>query len=890
MTLRKRTLLLSSLILVVLLVAIYFVAATVFQRGFAGVEEDHMRADLARIRGAVKQELDSLAATNRDYSVWDETFAFAQAPDDRYPKMLSLDTLLNLGVDVFAILDQTGQPVLVRVVDPITETLTDTPDELRPLLASDSQLVPKLGEERTGLVAIAGKPFLFASKPILTNAGSGPPAGTLITGRFLGAETVAAFSELTHLELQLHLLSGHPASMEIASILPKIIDSPDDTAIHVFDRNRIGGFLLLRDIENLPVAAIGAIEARPIFAQGQASIRYLLFGLLMLGLAIGAATTALLERLVLRRLDRLSHEVTFIGESGDVAQRVSVTGNDELARLAGDINAMLVRLDNTQSELRDAKEEAIAANEAKSRFLANMSHEIRTPLNAVMGMTGLLRESELTDDQREYVETIYQGSESLLTIISDILDFSKIESGKLEMEQQPLNLRTAIELTLDIMAPRAKEKGLELLYRMNPDVPEVIRGDSVRLRQILLNLLSNAIKFTDNGEVLVTVHTGGRVPTDDAGLLLHFTVIDTGIGIPPERIDRLFRSFSQVDASTTRKYGGTGLGLAISRRLAELMDGEMWVESSGVPGDGAAFHFTICTEQAEFPTPEYIATQQPYLANRRVLIVDDNATNRRTLLRQVQQWGMTGSTTGSPLEALDWLRQGDHFDVALLDMQMDELDGKALTMAIRDVETQRAVETLPVVILSSVPARDLDAQALSIFMTLSKPIKIGALYDALLRIFGAAGAPPPPEIKPNTPKQMLAETYPLRILLAEDNLVNRKLALRLLQRLGFEADVAEDGVQAVGMARVTAYDVVLMDVQMPEMDGLEATRKIRADLPPDDQPYIIAMTANAMAGDREACLAAGMDGYVSKPIQLGELDDAIESAAIARRSIAAAAF
>jgi len=889
MTLRKRTLLFSSLTLIVLLVAIYFVAVVVFQRGFAGVESDHVHADIERIRQAINLEIDSLAVANRDYSVWDESYSFALSPDGDYYEMLDYETLSNLDVDLFAMLNREGELILSTLADPVEGDTVEVPPAPRSFLTGNSILIPPLGQVKSGLMSIGGEPFLFASRPILHNDGSGPPAGTLVLGRFLNEDTIAALSDLTNLNLQLHLLSPHPATPEVLAVIPKIMESADDTAIHIFDRDAIGGYLLLRDINDLPAAIIGTIEPRPIFAQGQTSIRYLVLGLLLLGVAIGAMTIGLQERIILRRVERLSYEVNEIGESGSVEQRVSVEGADELAKLAGNVNTMLANLESAQTQLREAKEEAISANEAKSRFLANMSHEIRTPLNAVMGMTGLLRESELTSDQREYVETIYQGSESLLTIISDILDFSKIESGKLEMEQQPFNLRTAIELTLDIMAPRAKEKGLELVYRMNPDVPEVIRGDSVRLRQVLLNLLSNAIKFTDSGEVLVTVHTGGRAPTDRAGLILHFTVIDTGIGIPPDRINRLFRSFSQVDASTTRKYGGTGLGLAISRRLAELMGGEMWVESSGVPGDGAAFHFTICTEQAEFPTPEYIATQQPYLAGKRVLIVDDNGTNRRTLLRQVQQWGMTGLTTGSPLEALDWLRQGEHFDVALLDMQMEELDGKDLTVAIRDVEAERVAETLPVVILSSVAARDIDAQALSVFVTLSKPIKIGALYDALLRIFGAAGAPPA-EPKPAAPRHSLAESYPLRILMAEDNLVNRKLALRLLQRLGYEADVAEDGQQAVGMVRVTAYDVVLMDVQMPVLDGLEATRRIRSELPPDDQPYIIAMTANAMAGDREACLEAGMNSYVSKPIQLAELDDAIEAAAIARRGVSSAAF
>ncbi len=884
MTLRMRTLLFLGITLIVLLVALYFVAERVLTRGFGEVEHAQVEANLVRVRHAIENELDTLAASNRDYSSWSVVYDFVSGGKVDYTEITNPEAVQNLGADTFVILDRDGEVLAQTLIDPENGSEIAPSAEMQRLFSPGSALIPELGEQRTGIVQVDEKPFLFASLPILRDDGSGPPTGTLVLGKSLTSAAVDALSELTFLDIDLHLLTFGRPDTELSMILSQLYNSAGDSVIQVFDANRIGGYLLLRDVSDAPIAVVGVVEPRPIAAQGRMSTRYLFFGLLFLGSASGVIAGLLLEWLVLRRVGLLSEQVTTIADSGEIERRVAVQGTDELARLGSDINNMLTTLERVQVKLRTAEEEAIEANTAKSRFLANMSHEIRTPLNAVMGMTNLLRESELTAEQREYVETIYQGSESLLTIISDILDLSKIESGKLELEAEPLNLRTCVELTLDIMAARAREKHLELLYRMNPDVPEAIRSDITRLRQILLNLLSNAIKFTDHGEVIVTVHTGGPSgATKDGHLLLHFTVTDTGIGIPPERIDRLFRPFSQIDASTTRKYGGTGLGLAISRRLVELMGGEMWVESSGVPGDGSAFHFTIATTPAETLRPDYLTGQQPHLLGKRALIVDDNTNNRRTLLRQIQQWGMTGLTTGSPLEALDWLRQREHFDVALLDMYMDELDGKELAQAIRRVEEEQEIGRLPLLILSSSTSRESDAQALAIFATLSKPVKLGTLYDALRRLFGSPDAPGDATNGAPAHKRTLAEHYPLRVLLAEDNLVNQKLAQRLLKRLGYNTDVAEDGQQALDMVSAIAYDVVLMDVQMPALDGLDATRRIRTKLPPDDQPYIIAMTANAMIGDREACLAAGMNAYIAKPIQFAELDGAIEAAAVARQ-------
>jgi len=554
----------------------------------------------------------------------------------------------------------------------------------------------------------------------------------------------------------------------------------------------------------------------------------------------------------------------------------------------------LAELQQQSRAAQAALEERLTeATRTKTEFLANISHEIRTPMNSVIGMTALLSETSLTEDQREYVETTRRGADALLAILNDILDFSEIESGRAILEKQPFQLHACIEEALELVAPQAAEKGLELAYFVDDAIPHLLVGDVHRLRQVLVHLIANAVKFSSRGDVVVEVVPTGHHPRRavpgvqlDAELpewLLHFQVRDSGIGIPADLQHRLFRSFQQVDASSTRRYGGTGLGLAVCQRLTALMGGKIWVDSD--TGEGAVFHFRIVLgSTVSAGSPPWLE-RQDFLAGKRVFVVEHSQANQRLIRHCAESWGMLVECVTSGESALGARNPGS-FDLAIVDLQMPGLDAVAVADGLR------AGGGLPLLLLSSVRPRGEDPRPAgggpTIFV--SKPVRPEQLLKAVLRALAPAIPLEPGPIAAVLTGPPPAGRLPLRILLGEDNPINQKVALSLLKKLGCQADVARDGLEVLRALEQNIYDILFLDVQMPEMDGLEATRRICQRWPLDRRPCIIAMTGNAQHGDREKCLAAGMDDYLSKPVRLSDLSRLIECWGAARRKRAGAAL
>ena len=546
----------------------------------------------------------------------------------------------------------------------------------------------------------------------------------------------------------------------------------------------------------------------------------------------------------------------------------SVSEENSLRMLANNIRNSLRRFESHE-KLKTAMFQAQAADRAKSEFLASMSHEIRTPMNGVFGMTSLLLHTDLSEVQREYVEIIENSGDNLMNIINEILDFSKIESGRMDLENTSFDLRRCVEDVLDLVAPKALEKHLDIIYYIDPEVNQFIFGDGFRLRQIIVNLIGNAIKFTEKGEIYIHIILKETVDKD---VILEFSIKDTGIGIPKDKIASLFSPFMQADASTTRKYGGTGLGLAISANLVRLMNGNIWVES--VEGKGSDFRFTIetsfATPKAEV-NPIYKILQS--LPGKDILIVDDNPTNRKILDLQCEFWGMKATTVESGEKALELLQNENKFDVGILDMQMPGMDGIMLAREIRKIHSKTE---LPLIMLTSIGynIQTEDMQSLFAYYV-NKPIKHSQLADILLKVLSPTFAGNPANLSIEDDLGMLALKYPFEILVAEDNIINQKMIRNVLLLLGYSADLVANGLEVIEAVKRKHYELIFMDIQMPEMDGYEATRII-VDHMKSERPIIIAMTANAMSSDKTKCLATGMDDYITKPLKVEDLRKAFQ--------------